>query len=144
VCATIDPTQYENRLRSWDFDVVVSSWPESLSPGNEQREFWGSQAADMAGSRNIIGIKNPAIDKLIEARHLHQGPRGSGGGNQGARSCAIVESLRRAAVELSETPYRALGPLRPGRLNCQNTACRASRRCGGSMPKRAARIGKRS
>ena len=63
---TIDPTQYENRLRSWDFDIVVSSWGESLSPGNEQREFWGSQAADMAGSRNIIGIKNPAIDKLIE------------------------------------------------------------------------------
>src|SRR6202790_3750396 len=63
---TIDPTQYENRLRSWDFDVVVSSWPESLSPGNEQREYWGSQAADMAGSRNIIGIKNPAVDKLIE------------------------------------------------------------------------------
>jgi microcin C transport system substrate-binding protein len=63
---TIDPAQYENRLRSWDFDIVVSSWPESLSPGNEQREYWGSQAADMAGSRNIIGIKNPAIDKLIE------------------------------------------------------------------------------
>ena len=63
---TIDPTQYENRLRSWDFDVVVSTWPESLSPGNEQREYWGSQAADMAGSRNIIGIKNPAIDKLID------------------------------------------------------------------------------
>ena len=63
---TIDPTQYENRLRSWDFDVVVSSWPESLSPGNEQREYWGSQAANMAGSRNIIGIKNPAIDKLID------------------------------------------------------------------------------
>jgi microcin C transport system substrate-binding protein len=63
---TIDPTQFENRLRSWDFDVVVSSWPESLSPGNEQREYWGSQAADAAGSRNIIGIKNPAVDKLIE------------------------------------------------------------------------------
>jgi microcin C transport system substrate-binding protein len=63
---TIDPTQYENRLRSWDFDVVTSSWPESLSPGNEQREYWGSQSADMAGSRNIIGIRNPAIDKLIE------------------------------------------------------------------------------
>jgi microcin C transport system substrate-binding protein len=62
----IDPTQFENRLRSWDFDVVTSSWPESLSPGNEQREYWGSQASDMAGSRNIIGIKNPAIDKLIE------------------------------------------------------------------------------
>jgi microcin C transport system substrate-binding protein len=63
---TIDPIQYENRLREWDFDVVVASWPESLSPGNEQREFWGSQSANMAGSRNIIGIKNPAIDRLIE------------------------------------------------------------------------------
>ncbi|MEO6946659.1 MAG: extracellular solute-binding protein [Nitrobacter sp.] len=63
---TIDPTQYENRLRTWDFDVVVASWPESLSPGNEQREFWGSHAADMPGSRNVVGIKNPAIDKLIE------------------------------------------------------------------------------
>lgn len=63
---TVDATQYENRLRNWDFDVVVNSWPESLSPGNEQREFWGSQAADMPGSRNIIGIKDAAIDKLIE------------------------------------------------------------------------------
>jgi microcin C transport system substrate-binding protein len=63
---TIDPTQYENRLRTWDFDIVVASWGESLSPGNEQREYWGSQSADMAGSRNIIGIRNPAIDKLIE------------------------------------------------------------------------------
>ncbi len=63
---TIDPIQYENRLRSWDFDIITASWPESLSPGNEQREFWGSQAADMAGSRNLIGIKDPAIDKLIE------------------------------------------------------------------------------
>ena len=56
----------ENRLRSWDFDVVVSSWAELLSPGNEQRPGLGSQAADTAGSRNVIGIKNPAIDKLIE------------------------------------------------------------------------------
>jgi microcin C transport system substrate-binding protein len=63
---TIDSTQYENRLRTWDFDIVGSVWGESLSPGNEQREFWGSQAADMAGSRNIVGIKNPAIDKLID------------------------------------------------------------------------------
>jgi microcin C transport system substrate-binding protein len=63
---TVDAAQYENRLRSWDFDVVVSSWPESLSPGNEQREFWGSQAAAKAGSRNVVGIADPAIDKLIE------------------------------------------------------------------------------
>jgi microcin C transport system substrate-binding protein len=63
---TIDATQYENRLRSWDFDVVVSVWGQSLSPGNEQREYWGSSAADQAGSRNIVGIKDAAIDKLIE------------------------------------------------------------------------------
>ena len=63
---TVDAAQYENRLRNWDFDMIVASWPQSLSPGNEQREFWGSQAASRAGSRNLIGIANPAIDKLIE------------------------------------------------------------------------------
>jgi microcin C transport system substrate-binding protein len=63
---TVDPTQYENRLRDWDFDVVTNSWGESQSPGNEQREYWSSKTADIAGSRNIAGIKNPAIDKLIE------------------------------------------------------------------------------
>jgi len=63
---TVDDPQYENRLRSWDYDIIIASWPESLSPGNEQRDFWSSQAADTAGSRNYIGIKNPAIDALIE------------------------------------------------------------------------------
>ena len=62
----VDAAQYENRLRQWDFDIIVASWAESLSPGNEQRGFWGSQAADEPGSRNLIGIKNPAIDTLIE------------------------------------------------------------------------------
>jgi microcin C transport system substrate-binding protein len=63
---TIDSSQYENRLRQWDFDIVISSWGESLSPGNEQRGFWGSQAADQPGSRNVVGIKNPAVDALID------------------------------------------------------------------------------
>ncbi|HWK96340.1 MAG TPA: extracellular solute-binding protein [Pseudolabrys sp.] len=63
---TVDTSQYENRLRQWDYDIIVSSWGQSLSPGNEQREFWGSKAADRPGSRNSIGIKNPAVDKLIE------------------------------------------------------------------------------
>jgi microcin C transport system substrate-binding protein len=62
----VDTAQYENRLRQWDFDVIVASWGESLSPGNEQRGFWGSAAADQPGSRNLVGIKNEAIDKLIE------------------------------------------------------------------------------
>jgi microcin C transport system substrate-binding protein len=62
----VDDAQYENRLRRWDFDIVTSVWPQSLSPGNEQRDFWGSAAADQAGSRNLMGIKNPAVDTLIE------------------------------------------------------------------------------
>ncbi|MBI4276059.1 MAG: ABC transporter substrate-binding protein, partial [Rhizobiales bacterium] len=62
---TVDDAQYENRLRQWDFDITTVSWGESLSPGNEQRGFWGSQAADQPGSRNLVGIKNPAIDTLI-------------------------------------------------------------------------------
>ncbi|MBS0249009.1 MAG: ABC transporter substrate-binding protein [Proteobacteria bacterium] len=63
---TVDTSQYENRLRQFDYDIIVASWGESLSPGNEQRGFWGSQAADQPGSRNVVGIKNPAIDKLID------------------------------------------------------------------------------
>jgi microcin C transport system substrate-binding protein len=63
---TVDDAQYENRLRSWDFDMIVASWAQSLSPGNEQRGYWGSPAADQAGSRNLVGMKNPAVDALIE------------------------------------------------------------------------------
>lgn len=63
---TIDDAQYENRLRDFDFDIVVNSWVQTLSPGNEQRGYWGSQAADQPGSFNIVGIKNPAVDALID------------------------------------------------------------------------------
>ncbi len=63
---TVDDAQYENRLRQWDYDVITASWGQSLSPGNEQRGFWGSQAADQPGSRNLAGIKNAAIDVLID------------------------------------------------------------------------------
>jgi microcin C transport system substrate-binding protein len=62
----VDDVQYQNRLRHWDFDVVVESWEETLSPGNEQRDYWGSQAAVTPGSRNIIGIANKAVDFLIQ------------------------------------------------------------------------------
>jgi microcin C transport system substrate-binding protein len=62
---TVDDAQYENRLRDWDFDIITFSWGESLSPGNEQRGYWGSQAADQPGSFNLIGIKNPAVDAMI-------------------------------------------------------------------------------
>ena len=63
---TVDSAQYERRTQTFDYDVVVANWGQSLSPGNEQRDFWGSEAASRNGSRNLVGIANPAIDKLVE------------------------------------------------------------------------------
>ena len=59
---TVDEAQYENRLRSWDFDVVTYAWGEARLPGSELRDYWGSEAAAQPGSRNVIGIENPAVD----------------------------------------------------------------------------------
>jgi microcin C transport system substrate-binding protein len=64
--STTDSSQYTRRTQNFDFDMIVGGFGESLSPGNEQRYFWGSAAADQPGSNNLIGIKNPAIDGLIE------------------------------------------------------------------------------
>jgi microcin C transport system substrate-binding protein len=63
---SVDVAQYENRMRQFDFDVVSGLWGQSLSPGNEQRDYWSSRAADTPGSQNYVGIKNPAVDALIE------------------------------------------------------------------------------
>jgi microcin C transport system substrate-binding protein len=63
---TVDTSQYQRRRDSFDFDIIVQTFGQSLSPGNEQRDYWGSEAASKDGSRNVIGIKNPAIDKLID------------------------------------------------------------------------------
>lgn len=62
----VDTAQYQNRLDSFDFDMTVATFGQSLSPGNEQRDFWGSDKADVNGSRNIIGIKDPVVDALID------------------------------------------------------------------------------
>ncbi|EDP66474.1 ABC-type oligopeptide transport system, periplasmic component [alpha proteobacterium BAL199] len=63
---TVDPAQYQNRVRSFDFDMIIGSFPQSPSPGNEQRDFWSSSVADEPGSRNTIGIKDPVVDALVE------------------------------------------------------------------------------
>ena len=62
----VDTSQYINRLRARDYDMIIAGWGQSLSPGNEQRDFWGSDAADREGSSNYAGIKDPGIDALIE------------------------------------------------------------------------------
>ncbi len=62
----VDTQQYVNRINSFDFDMIVGTFGQSNSPGNEQRDFWHSSEADRPGSRNRIGIKNPVIDELIK------------------------------------------------------------------------------
>lgn len=62
----VDAAQYENRIRDFDFDITNEVWGQSLSPGNEQRDYWGSTAADRPGSRNIGGIKDKVVDALID------------------------------------------------------------------------------
>lgn len=62
----VDSAQYQRRVTSFDYDMIVDNFAQSQSPGNEQREYWGSAAADHQGSQNTIGIKNPVIDKLVD------------------------------------------------------------------------------
>ncbi|MBT7642880.1 MAG: ABC transporter substrate-binding protein [Rhodobiaceae bacterium] len=63
---TIDPTQYQNRVTNYDYDAIVTGFGQSLSPGNEQRNYWSASAASQPGGRNYIGIENPAVDALVE------------------------------------------------------------------------------
>lgn len=63
---TVDASQYEERLRNYDFDMIINDWYASLSPGNEQKYYWGSAAAGTPGTRNYPGIESPALDAMIE------------------------------------------------------------------------------
>ncbi|HET8729987.1 MAG TPA: extracellular solute-binding protein [Moraxellaceae bacterium] len=63
---TVDVTQYTERLRRFDFDMIIDVKPQSLSPGNEQRGFWTSRFADQPGSPNRMGLKNPVVDALVD------------------------------------------------------------------------------
>lgn len=62
----IDPAQFQNRMQNFDFDITTGVIPQSESPGNEQRDFWTSEKADIKGSRNYMGIKNPVVDELVK------------------------------------------------------------------------------
>lgn len=64
---TVDEAQYINRVRSFDYDMIYSGWGQSLHPGNEQAEYWGSKAAKREGSKNYAGISDPAIDTLVQS-----------------------------------------------------------------------------
>lgn len=70
----VDSAQYQNLLTNFDYDMIVAVWPESDSPGNEQREMWTSAAAKRPGSRNYAGIENPVVDALV-GDVIHAGSR---------------------------------------------------------------------
>ncbi len=114
---------------------------ESLSPGNEQRDFWGSQAADQPGSRNYVGIKNPAIDALIDRVDLRQGPR---------RAVAATKALDRVLLwNYYVVPQWTYGKVRTARwdrfgrpeTHAEIRRVRPSRSSGGGTPKGARRAG---
>jgi len=63
----VDPVQFDQRRLGYEFDMLQNRWDQSLSPGNEQSFYFGSQAADIPGTRNYMGAKEPAIDALIAA-----------------------------------------------------------------------------
>jgi len=63
---TVDTAQFLNRMNSFDFDMAIGSWGQSSNPGNEQRDFWSSESADVQGSRNWAGVSDPVVDALID------------------------------------------------------------------------------
>ncbi len=63
---TVDSAQYEYRMKQFDFDMTMALFPQSLSPGNEQADYWASVSADTPGSRNYPGVRDPVVDRLIE------------------------------------------------------------------------------
>jgi hypothetical protein len=114
----VDVGQYENRLRSWDFDIIMAAWQETLTPGNELRGKWGSQAAEETGSNNLIGIKNPAVDVMIDQIVF-------------ANNRADLEAATRALDRVllwnhtsfhsgtMASSHRAMGSLRPSRSDAE-------------------------
>lgn len=65
--AVVDQAQYNQRKTDYDFDMIVNAWSSSLSPGNEQRLYWGRAGATEPGTRNYAGIDSPAVEAMIDA-----------------------------------------------------------------------------
>ncbi len=141
---TVDDVQYQNRLRSFDFDIVTTVWAQSLSPGNEQREYFGSQAADVPGSRNIPGHQESG-GRCLDRRIIFAKDR--------AELVAACKAMDRVLLwNFYVVPQftcgfqrvRALGSLQPSRTVAQIRRLRISQRCGGGTPTRRPRLGKRT
>ena len=134
---TVDTSQYRRRTDSFDYDMIVAGFGASESPGNEQRDYWGSEAAKREGSRNAIGIADPSIDALVE-RLIASPDRKS----LVTRTRALDRVLlwnQYVVPELvhRQRSHRVLGQVRQARAWCRRTACRSTP--GGSTPRRPPR-----
>ena len=134
----IDSSQYQQRQNTFDFDIIVANFPQSESPGNEQRDFWGSDAAGKDGSRNVIGIKNPAVDKLTD-RIIQAKDRQSPGGDTCPRPGAALERLCGAAVVHPRSNVWHFGTCTADRTNCRHAPVRSCG-CGGGSSEAAKRL----
>ena len=135
----VDASEAKRREDTYDFDIIVSVFPQSESPGNEQRDYWGSAAADQPGSRNVIGIKNPAVDALVDK--IIFAP------NRDAlvTACHALDRvlLWNAYVVPNGTPRKTVSPT--GTNSARRTRCRSGRTAspmfGGTMRRSPRRTG---
>ena len=128
---TVDVAQYEKRMETFDFDMAVVAFGESLSPGNEQREYWGSQAADEPGSRNLIGIKSKVVDELIEELIKAARPGKPRRPHPRARPGLAIRLLRDPALPHLGVPGGVLGQVPAAGRSRPNT--RSGSTPGGSI-----------
>ena len=132
---SVDDIQYENRLRDFDFDIMIATWPQSLSPGNEQRDLWSSQAADTPGSRNYVGIKNPAVDALID-RVIFTKSRADLVAATRALDRVLLWNQYVVPLFTDDRLRAARWDRLASRIRCPTTAARHFRLSGGGMPRR--------
>jgi hypothetical protein len=135
---TVDAAQYENRLRNRDFDIITFAWRETQLPGSELRDYFGSEAADHAGSDNVIGIKNPAVDAMIERVVLAKSYDDLAAAAKALDRILLWNSyvvLNGASTSCG--PRAGIGSAIP--IRCGDMAYLRSRRCGGGTPTRRPR-----
>ena len=113
---SVDSSQFITRLRSRDFDMVYTGWGESNSPGNEQLDYWGSKAADSDASQNYAGIKDPAVDTIINDIIFAKDRETQVAAVHALDRVMMAEQYVIPSYAEPHRPHRLLGPLRPSRL----------------------------
>ena len=141
---TVDDPQYENRLRNWDFDMIVAVVAGIAVARQRAARLLGLAGRRHGGLAQLRRHQESGGRRADRAGHLRQGSRRARRRHQGARPRAVVEPLRRAAIHLRQEPHRALGPFRPAGAAADNTARRRSRPSGGGTPRRPPRPGRAS